>query len=86
LSSGSRRQKRIHITDHAVKRILRYGLTKRQVLYALRHPDEIIVGYKGRKVAHKFKNEYVIRIIFEENEFITVVTVYLSRRERYVSK
>ncbi len=35
------------------------------------------------KIAQKLKGEYVLRVIFEDNQFITVVTVYPAKRERY---
>jgi len=48
---------------------------KRMEKYGLHH--------HGRKIAHKFMNDRVLRVIYEENDAITIVTVYPARRERY---
>jgi len=53
------------------------------VIEGLTKPDKVLMGHHERKIAHKFKNNYVLRIIYEENDFITVITVYPMRRERY---
>ena len=36
-----------------------------------------------KKIAHRFKNKYVLRVVYEEDDAITVITVYPARRERY---
>lgn len=76
-------RKLIRISGHARKRMMKYGLDEEVVIKALREPDRVLVGRRGRKIAHRFKNKYVLRIVYEENDVITVVTVYPARRERY---
>ena len=76
-------QKPIKVSEHAKKRMIKYGLSEDVVIEALREPDRVLVGYRGRKIAHKFKNNYVLRVIYEEDDFIMVITVYPARRERY---
>jgi len=49
----------------------------------LRGPDRVVAGYRGRRVARKFMNDYVLRVAREDDDVIAVVTVYPSRRERY---
>jgi hypothetical protein len=73
----------VKISSHAKRRIERYGLHEAMVIKALRRPDRIIFGRHGRKIAHKFMNDRVLRVIYEENDVMTVVTVYPTRRERY---
>jgi hypothetical protein len=63
--------------------MMRYRISREEVTACLRNPDKVIVGYKGRKIAHRVKNKYVIRAIYEENELITVVNVYLAWKSRY---
>jgi len=43
----------------------------------------VVSGHHGRKIAHKFMNDRVLRVIYEEEDTITIVTVYPARRERY---
>jgi len=75
--------KPIRLTEHARFRMMRYQISEEEVTACLRNPDKVVGGYKGRKIAHKVKNRYVIRVIYEENELITVVTVYLAWKSRY---
>ena len=76
-------KKPLRFSEHAKRRIRKYGLSRNLVIEALTKPDEVIKGHHRRKIAHKFKNNYVIRVIYEENDFIMVITVYPARRERY---
>jgi len=76
-------KKSILISEHAKRRIKKYGLSQKLVIETLTRPDKVLVGRNERKIAHKFKNNYVLRVIYEENDFITVITVYPARRERY---
>jgi len=73
----------IRISEHARKRMIKYGLIEEVVIGALREPDRVLVGHRGRKIAHRFKNRYVLRVVYEEDDTITVVTVYPARRDRY---
>lgn len=62
----------------------RYGLDESTVREGLRHPDEVVDGHSGRRIAHKTLNGYVLRIVFEgERDSPVVVTVYPARRDRY---
>ena len=73
----------IRISEHARKRMMKYGLDEEVVIEALREPDKVLVGRRGRKIAHRFKNRYVLRVVYEEDDAITVITVYPARQERY---
>jgi hypothetical protein len=63
--------------------MMRYRISEAEVVGCIRNPDNVVKGYKDRKVAHKLRNKYVIRTVYEENELITVVTVYLAWKSRY---
>lgn len=76
-------RKPINITEHASSRAIKYGISRNEIIECLSSPDEVVEGYKGRKIAHKFKNNHLLRVIYEEDDVITVVTVYLARRKRY---
>jgi len=76
-------KKPIRISEHATRRIKKYGLSKNMVIEVLTKPDKVLIGHHERKIAHKFKNNYVLGVIYEENDFKTVITVYPARRERY---
>jgi hypothetical protein len=75
--------KPIRLTLHARLRMLKYRLSEEEVAACLRNPDKVVSGYKGRRIANKIRNKYVIRAIYEENELITVVAVYLAWKSRY---
>jgi len=79
-------QKPVRISGHAWKRIARYGLDEELVVQALRHPDRLVEGHHGRRIAHKSMNGFVVRVVYEEDGSLTVVTVYPARRERYEGK
>jgi len=76
-------QKPIKMSGHARRRMAKYGLREDMVIGALRKPDRVSAGYHGRRIAHKFMDDYVLRVVYEEDDVITVVTVYPARRERY---
>lgn len=76
-------EKPVRISGHALKRMARYEIGKDLVVRSLREPDFMTAGYHGRKIAHKFMNRQVLRVVYEDNDVIVVVTVYPARRERY---
>jgi len=76
-------QKPIRISSHAGRRMARYGIGEDFVIHALREPDYVVAGHRGRKIAHKFMNNLVLRVVYEEDDTMVVVTVYPARRERY---
>ena len=79
-------RKPIIITEHAKERMRRYGISRNDVIFCVRNPDEVVLGYRGRRIAHKFRGKYVLRVVYEEDTLITVITVYWARRERYAGK
>ena len=76
-------QKPVRISGHARRRMARYRLGEDVVIQALREPDSVVAGYRGRRIANKFMNDHVLRVVYEEDDVITAVTVYPVRRERY---
>ena len=79
-------EKPIIITEHAEERMRRYKISREIVISCIRKPDEVVSSYGGRLIAHKFRGRYVLRVVYEEDTLITVITVYWARRERYAGK
>ena len=75
-------EKPIKITLHARCRILKYGLEEGAVVQALRAPDYVTDGGLGRKIAHRFMDDLVLRVIYGDNDEI-VITVYPAMKRRY---
>jgi hypothetical protein len=75
--------KPIRYTLHASQRLLAYEISKDEVSVCVRNPDRVLDGYKGRKIAQRSRNSHLVRVIYEENELIIIVTVYLARKARY---
>uniref|UniRef100_A0A7C1GB92 DUF4258 domain-containing protein n=1 Tax=Thermofilum adornatum TaxID=1365176 RepID=A0A7C1GB92_9CREN len=79
--------KEIKFTTHAeekLKRLKNLGVTKEKVLKVLTNPQKIVSGYRGRKIAQGLLTwELLLRIVYEEDDKILVITVYPCKRERY---
>jgi hypothetical protein len=82
--------KRIVFAGHAETKfaILKdhgFTVSRATVESAVRNPDKIVVGYRGRTIAQKVIDEtHVIRVVFEESADMTrIVTFYPGRRKRY---
>ena len=79
-------RKRVMLTEHAKKRLAKYGLEESLVLETLEYPNEVLEGYAGRKVAHKYLDSLMLRVVYEENDIIRVITVYPARKTRYAKR
>ena len=62
-----------------------FEVSRDVVLCAVRKPDKVEPGHKGRKVAQvNVSATHVIRVIYEEQRAaIKVITFYPGRRNRY---
>lgn len=75
---------KIIIVKHAEERMQIYDVPEDLILSAVQNPDNIVEGYRGRKIYQKKLNGYILRVIVEESKEIkTVITVYKARRRRY---
>lgn len=67
----------------------RRGIGEEQVYETVRSPDQLVQGYRGRKIAQKKYRrkgkEYLLRAVLEEHfEETQVITVYItSKIDRY---
>ena len=56
------------------------------IISVIQEATEIFLGYSGRLIAQgPLDEEHVLRVIYEESDEITVVTLYPATRERYES-
>mgnify|MGYP000017521159 CR=1 FL=1 len=76
-------RKKIVYTKHARMRMQQYNISELEIVNTIYNPDKILPGYRNRKIAQKVLNRYLLRVIYEENDLITIITVYYARRERY---
>jgi hypothetical protein len=79
----------IRLTTHAVRKlaVLRgwgFQITEETVIGTIRGPEQVHRGYGGRLIAQaRIDETHTLRVVFEENDEIVVVTLYPGRRERY---
>ena len=61
-----------------------FGVNEEIVLKALQEPQDLIEGYGGRSIAQiTLDTEHVLRVVYEEDSEIIIITVYPGRRRRY---
>ena len=71
-------------THHALERINQWRLSAESVLETLLYPEEVIVGHRGRYIAHKRYGNHLIRAVYEYDATLPVlITVYYPRYDRY---
>jgi hypothetical protein len=82
--------KAVRFGGHAIKKfddLRQYGVvvTREEVEEAVRHPDRIETGRKGRKVATRgWTPNRVLRVVYRESDdAFEIVTFYPGRRSRY---
>ena len=71
-------------THHALERIIQWRLSVESVLESLLYPEEVIVGHRGRYIAHKRYGNHLIRAVYEYDEALPIlITVYYPSHDRY---
>jgi len=82
--------KKIVFSGHAEMKfdvLERHGfvIERALVISAIRSPEIVEEGYKGRKIAQKTIDElHVIRVVYQDfPEELRVITFYPGRRKRY---
>jgi hypothetical protein len=78
----------IYYTGYAEDTILDRDISKKEIEEVLLNPDEITLGKKDRKIAHKIlSNNKFLRVIFEDHKkAYIVITAYYTKLERYMKK
>ncbi len=81
--------KPIRFTHHAYEKMAiaaRRGFIfyQDQIIDGLRHPNNVFQGNQDRSIIHfPLDSQHILRVIYEENGEIIVVTAYPARRSRY---
>lgn len=74
----------ILFTHHALERIKQWAISSESVTEALLLPEEVVLGHRGRFIAHKRHGDHLIRAVYEYDAALPVViTVYFPRSGRY---
>jgi hypothetical protein len=82
--------KKIVLSKHALDKIKilkdhKLFINEIIIKKAIREPDKVEEGYKGRMIAQKsLDDRLILRIVYEEcPEELKVITMYPGRRSRY---
>ena len=81
--------KPIRFTQHALEKLSlvhEWGFTidEEAIIEALQQPQEVLSGHLKRSIVHIILDElHILRVIYEEDGEITVITMYPGRRRRY---
>ena len=76
--------KRIIFIQHAMDRLRERGISTELVIEAIRNPDKID-SENERKISQKLNDGKLLRVIYEEDEAIVVVSAYMtSKVSRYL--
>lgn len=77
----------IYYSQHAENQIRERKISKKLIENTLNEPDNVVLGYGGRKVAQKAVvvdgKTFLLRVIYAESEVITVLTAYFTKLNRY---
>jgi len=64
-------------SEHVLQRMEKRGISKKLIEEAIKNPDEIIFGEKGRKIYHKIMNGKLLRVVVEGD---VIVTAYMTSK------
>ncbi|GLI53489.1 DUF4258 domain-containing protein [Thermodesulfovibrio yellowstonii] len=74
----------IFFLSHAIERINKWQINEEMVIETLLFPEEVLIGHRGRYIAHKRFGNHVVRAIYEYDEKLPVlITVYFPYIDRY---
>jgi hypothetical protein len=83
-------RKEIRISKHAyykitILRVHGIEISEEDIKNAILYPDAVRAGYGSRLIAEKeYDERRIMRVVYVEKEnILTVVTMYLARKERY---
>ena len=63
-----------------------FSVDEESIISVIQEATEIFLGYSGGLIAQgPLDEEHVLRVIYEESDEITEVTLYPATRERYES-
>lgn len=78
----------LFFVPHALERMNERGINKEEVIAALSYPDDIDLTDENRKIAQRFIEGKLLRVVYEEKEdTIIVITVYrTSKYNKYIRR
>ncbi len=69
---------------HAIERIKKWNINEQIVAETLLLPEEVIVGHRGRYIAHRRYDNHLVRAVYEyEGGLPVLLTVYFPYIDRY---
>ncbi len=69
---------------HAIERIKKWDIKEEMVVETLLLPEEVIIGHKGRYIAHRRYGNHLVRAVYEyEGDLAVLLTVYFPYVNRY---
>lgn len=72
------------LTFHARERMRLWSLSEKRVLESLLYPEEILIGHRGRYIAHRRYGLHLVRAIYEyEGKVPILITIYYPFANRY---
>lgn len=67
-----------------LKELKKWQLSEKMVIETLLFPEEVLIGHRGRYIAHKRFGSHIVRAIYEYDEKLPVlITVYFPYIDRY---
>jgi len=73
--------KKIIFLEHSLERMEKREITQELIIATLNSPNSIILNNENRKIAQRFIDGKLIRVIYEEEmEKIIVVTAYKTSK------
>jgi hypothetical protein len=78
----------IKFTKHALQRMKVRNISKDDIIEAINNPDNELNDSFGNKIAHKVKNNYLLRIFYylEGNSKIIITAYKTSKIDKYIRK
>lgn len=83
--------KPVRFSPHALEKLtimqgLGFAIDEETVIAAIKRPQAVLLGHSERSIAQTVLDEdHVLRVVYEEGEEFTIVTLYPGRRRRYES-
>ncbi len=69
---------------HAMERMKKWGITDRMVIETLLLAEEVLLGHRGRFIAHRRYGDHVVRAVYEyQDQLPVLITVYFPYAGRY---
>ena len=75
----------LHATDKLeLLRQWGFEIDRENIVSGLAHPHESSPGYLGRSIARlQLDEDHILRVVYEENDEVVVITMYPTRQDRY---